>query len=663
MSNYYEYKDIKVKIMRGLKAKGWTCYGYKPDTSDAMTDYYNPASWEGIAEKEGFVLVIDNNSNSRSGKEIREYDYSKRVNNSERIAKLTAMMNDAASTINEKASCAKLIEKEREKASAEIPYKVLETFPVYSHGNPKRCNWHIEKDGQIIAKGNGVLACHSYDWESDVPPEVQREKKINDLIAKFENVLTNNDALTTKVVKKPTKVKKVVKVDTDNITKDMIQDGFTFMFEVDYNYGNHKGTKYAYIKQYSSSEYYQFSKLGKTLKPSKRFENNRSFKLERLNEMLSKGHICVVKIQEVTEYVEKTVFVKTMRTEKKKTVKIENTIELGTTETSEQTNVIDDVKNTDTVNVDTVTHDDIVTITLNEEMNGIELRFDSKPSQSIIDDLKAHGFRWSSKQKMWYAKQSSERIAFAEGLNGSKIDTAAEQLKSDSISTTYPNIDIDDLDQYTVSDELQNRLYNSSIFEVDWKTDCKNTFENIQAQAIEVLNKTDNERLIYEIKKYVQSYKKRYFELYTKMLNHKANNPSWAVTGRGGLNVRRYNKMQDRYDNMLRKHTELSNEYEKRLGQFQKRINELKVKNINKRVNNINELPVFETTRDNVTVAGYTDHNARVYKCGRYMISKQWGMFRIFKDGKEIETTLKTTSTLTDAKMYVGYLLQEDKAS
>lgn len=663
MSNYYEYKDIKLKIMRGLEANGWTCFGYKPDTSDMMTDYYNPASWEGIAEKDGFVLVIDNNSNSRSGKEIREYDYSKRVNNSERIAKLTAMMNDTASTINEKASCAKLIEKEKEKASAEIPYKVLETFPVFSYGNPKRCNWHIEKDGQIIAKGNGVLACHSYDWKSDIPTEVQREKKISELIAKFENVLSNNDALTAKVIKKPTKVKKVVKVDTDNITEDMIQDGFIFMFEVDYNYGNHKGTKYAYNDQYSSNGYYQFSKLSKTFKPSKSIENIRSFTTKRLNEMLSKGHICIVKIQEVTEYVEKTVFVKTKRTEKKKAVKIENAIELGTIETNEQTIVTDDVKDTNTVNVETVTHEDIATITLNEEMNGIELRFPSKPSQSIIDDLKAHGFRWSGKQKMWYAKRSNERIAYVEGLNGSKIDTAAEHLKSDPMSGTYPNIDIDDLDQYTVSDELQDRLHNSSMFEVDWKADCKNTFENIQAQAIKVLNKTDNKRLIYEIKKYVQSYKKRYFELYIKMLNHKANNPSWAVTGRGGLNVRRYNKMQDRYDNMLRKHTELSKEFEKKLYYFEKRINDLKVQNINKRVRNISELPVFETTRDNVTVAGYTDQNARVYKCGRYMISKQWGMFRIFKDGKEIETTLKTTSTLTEAKMYVGYLLQEDKAS
>jgi hypothetical protein len=34
-------------------------YGYSPDQSEAMTDYYHPASWLGIAEKDGFVVVVD----------------------------------------------------------------------------------------------------------------------------------------------------------------------------------------------------------------------------------------------------------------------------------------------------------------------------------------------------------------------------------------------------------------------------------------------------------------------------------------------------------------------------------------------------------------------------------------------------------------------------
>lgn len=55
-------------------------------------------------------------------------------------------------------------------------------------------------------------------------------------------------------------------------------------------------------------------------------------------------------------------------------------------------------------------------VTMNDEKNGIEIRFDGKPESSVIAALKENGFCWSGKQKMWYAKQSAERIAFAEGI-------------------------------------------------------------------------------------------------------------------------------------------------------------------------------------------------------------------------------------------------------
>ena len=58
-----------------------------------------------------------------------------------------------------------------------------------------------------------------------------------------------------------------------------------------------------------------------------------------------------------------------------------------------------------------------VNITLNEEKNGIEIRFSDKPTTEVIEALKSNGFRWSSKQKMWFAKQTQERIEFTIFLN------------------------------------------------------------------------------------------------------------------------------------------------------------------------------------------------------------------------------------------------------
>lgn len=70
----------------------------------------------------------------------------------------------------------------------------------------------------------------------------------------------------------------------------------------------------------------------------------------------------------------------------------------------------------------------MVDIRINEERNGIELRFDSKPDQSVMDSLKANGFRWSKYQKMWYAKQTESRMDFANSLNSDSVDSGNPKL-------------------------------------------------------------------------------------------------------------------------------------------------------------------------------------------------------------------------------------------
>ena len=70
------------------------------------------------------------------------------------------------------------------------------------------------------------------------------------------------------------------------------------------------------------------------------------------------------------------------------------------------------------------------TMTMNNERNGIEIRFDGKPDSSIIGSLKDNGFRWSPKQKMWYAKQSEDRLAFAATLDGIEIEEIPSQPKA-----------------------------------------------------------------------------------------------------------------------------------------------------------------------------------------------------------------------------------------
>jgi hypothetical protein len=53
-----------------------------------------------------------------------------------------------------------------------------------------------------------------------------------------------------------------------------------------------------------------------------------------------------------------------------------------------------------------------VEITYNKEKNGIEVKFNTKPAQEVINDLKVNGFRWHRVKKVWYAKQTEERINY-----------------------------------------------------------------------------------------------------------------------------------------------------------------------------------------------------------------------------------------------------------
>lgn len=58
-----------------------------------------------------------------------------------------------------------------------------------------------------------------------------------------------------------------------------------------------------------------------------------------------------------------------------------------------------------------------MTITKNAALNGIEVSFPSKPAASIIEALKAQGFRWHRKKALWYAKSTPERLEAVQHLD------------------------------------------------------------------------------------------------------------------------------------------------------------------------------------------------------------------------------------------------------
>lgn len=78
-----------------------------------------------------------------------------------------------------------------------------------------------------------------------------------------------------------------------------------------------------------------------------------------------------------------------------------------------------------------------LTIKRNEEKNGVELYFDQKPAQAIIEQIKAaenergrRAFRYHRSKKCWYAKASEKVLLFVRDLNANPIPAAKEAAPS-----------------------------------------------------------------------------------------------------------------------------------------------------------------------------------------------------------------------------------------
>ena len=74
----------------------------------------------------------------------------------------------------------------------------------------------------------------------------------------------------------------------------------------------------------------------------------------------------------------------------------------------------------------------MTTYRINEEFNGIEITFESKPADEIRSTLKENGFRWHKAKRLWYAKQTPERQKLAESLGTLEtIYNYAEQIREE----------------------------------------------------------------------------------------------------------------------------------------------------------------------------------------------------------------------------------------
>ena len=299
MSTYYQYKDVKVKIAhRLMKMDGWTVYGYHADNSDSMTDYYDPAYWDGIAIKNGYKLCVGMyGSREDSTDTYTKYIEGISAADAEKIKKLENMTQDKGASEDEERSAKKSIAKIR--ARIEAGTETVEVFHPGHMKHPPRCNWHIEKDGIIIDKGSGILkyarvpdiSGYGYIWEQKAwqdfnnlsreqwiekemsaatwgryPTREQAEEsyedakesyslleKFNALISRWNSVCGGmmGDSDGTYTYERVTKTEYRTEIKAVETESGSVKDGQCFILKSSFNYGRNKG----YVYRIHATEY------------------------------------------------------------------------------------------------------------------------------------------------------------------------------------------------------------------------------------------------------------------------------------------------------------------------------------------------------------------------------------------------------------------------
>lgn len=337
---YYDEQKSLCKICDALRNLGWNIFGYHEDTSDLMSDYFNPESWDGIAEKNGYVFCANVNDwtvKRYSGKEVftNVEEVYKEIDNS-KIKQLQALANDQAATDGEKQAALDAIERiknraQKEKEAAESKRELLYKIPEF-HENPTRCNWHVEKNGKIVAKGNGAFQFYNLAYNGDCMRPIEEIMKENryyagddreKTIQKFQSFIKRIESVasmkigdeedpefeTVIVEKKKTVIKPVVCDKNENGYG--IKEGNFFVLNTNFNYGRSKGNVYKIYKVTDKLLYAHRmnGKLTKELSGSTNAANHFCTDFVKFNSFFEKGAIsfCLLKEDVVIEKSEKCV--------------------------------------------------------------------------------------------------------------------------------------------------------------------------------------------------------------------------------------------------------------------------------------------------------------------------------------------------------------------
>jgi hypothetical protein len=385
--NYYEKRQAKVILAKLLEAAGYTLHGYKPDTSDIMTDYFSPAFWDGIATKGKYIACID--QKGKTGFEIllnkEEFqNYKNGINGItseqiKKIQKLKRLAENNAASQGEKENALSKIEAIKNKkidfVEVKAKYEKL-NFPktnylIFIYDTEQNCivykNINLsqfkEYETQFEIKENKIISGQYRSYETNKLVNSLKDEKI-EILQQALNAFLNLDNA------------KFAYYQTETNEREFIYNE-TEQKEINEN---------LYIKGYTD----------KILKLYKK-ENNRYIykEIDKKGEFRRTKRYFVLNDTDInkTQFYKQELGFKKAWTKSKRGILIENKTEVKT-EVKENSSEIEKE----------------YIININDTQEGFEVKFNKKPPQKILEALKNNGFRWSSFNKLWYIKQNKIKL-------------------------------------------------------------------------------------------------------------------------------------------------------------------------------------------------------------------------------------------------------------
>ncbi|MDU6996558.1 MAG: hypothetical protein E6356_17010, partial [Terrisporobacter othiniensis] len=348
----------------------------------------------------------------------------------------------------------------------------------------------------------------------------------------------------------------------------------------------------------------------------------------------------------------------------------ENLLKVQETETVEEVEVVEEKQEVEETKNETI---EDVKIVLNEDKNGVEIYFSGKPSEDVRNNLKSNGFRWSRYNKCWYTKQSEDTLKFANSLTNTteeeikEVSAQYKEEKEKEVENKLNELNINDIDSYVIDANLSRRENESYLFrskDVNHTKEIQEYFESANNEVLSVLENCTDKNIEYNLKMALQRFKRDYYNNYVSRLQNKASNPSWMVSGRGGLNTNKYNKMNDRYNNLLLKSNEIVDKFNKSINRAKNEMKKQHKQELETAINNTN-VEDYSFTRckkqynlsaaDNIFLDPNAETNMTTYN-NEYFIFKNWAKYTIYNsEGKEIACR----NSLKDAKKYLIMLLEK----